>query len=268
MLKFYAFISAACAALTAILNLNSGLRLLWLVPISFISTFLGLFVLQGIIFLISILFVDVNKPPKHSRYYRLSTLLLLKLIVPLLRVKIHTTGVDKVPRDCRFLLVCNHLHDVDPAVIMYSLPFAELGFIGKKEIYRDMKFIGRVMHSLHGLPIDRENNRSAVLTIGAAAEFIKNDEASMSIFPEGYVSVSGKFQPFRNGAFKIAKKAHCPIVVATLKNTKQVVKNMFLRNTDVYFDVLDVVDTETVDALSTAELSERIHATMAENLEL
>ncbi len=267
MLKLYAIISAACAAMTALLGARTGFALFWRMPLSFFSTFLGLIVLQCLVFAVSVLLVNVNKSPKYVNYYRFSVITLLNLLVPLLRVKVHSTGTDSVPRDCRFLLVCNHLHDVDPAVIMYCLPFLELGFIGKKEIYRDMKFIGKAMHALHGLPLDRENNRSAVLTINAAAEKIKNDETSMSIFPEGYVSVSGKFQEFRNGAFKIAKKAHCPIVVATLKNTKQVVKNMFLRTTHVYFDVLDVIDTQTVDALTTAELSEQIHATMAENLE-
>ena len=129
-----------------------------------------------------------------------------------------------------------------------------------------MIFVSKAMHRLNGLPIDRENNRSAVLTISKAAEQIKDNTVSMGIFPEGYCSLSGELLEFRNGAFKIAKKAHCPIVVATIKNTRQIVSNMFRRKTDVYVDILDVIPSDKVDELSTAELGEIIHKQMSDNL--
>ncbi len=267
MLCLYAFLAAVLTALSAVINFSSGTHLLWILPVTFLGTYVGLIVLQLLIFVISTLLVDIKKPPKKSqKFYRFQVKILLEVLVPLLRVKIHATGLEIIPRDCRFLLVSNHLHDFDPAVFMYCMPDADLAFVGKKEIYTNMKFIGKAMHKLHGMPIDRENNRSAILTINAAAENIKNDIVSMAIFPEGYCSKTGELLPFRNGAFKIAKKAHCPIVVATLKNTKQIVKNMPFRKTNVYMDVLEVVSKDTVDQLSTAELGEHIHKLMSDNL--
>ncbi len=267
MLHLYTAISAICTVITALINLSAGLKLLWIVPVTFAGTFIGFILLQCLIFVITVLLIDVKKPPERfSKPFRFMVKLLLDVLVPIVRVKIHTTGLNKVPKSKRFLLVSNHLFDFDPAVFMYCMPEAELAFIGKKEIYKDLKFVAKAMHKLHGLPIDRENNRSAVLTINKAAETIKNDLASIAIFPEGYTSKTGELLPFRNGAFKIAKKAHCPIVVATIKNTRQIVKNMFFKKTDVYLDILAVVDETQVDALSTAELSDNIHALMAENL--
>lgn len=215
---------------------------------------------------IQILLVNVNKPPKDTKFFRTNIKIVLKILVPLLKVKIHATGLDKVPRDSRFLLVSNHLFDLDPAIFMYCLPDSELAFVGKKEIYKDMKFISKAMHKLHGLPIDRENNRSAILTIGKATENIKNDIVSMAIFPEGFCSLTGELLPFRNGAFKIAKKAKCPIVVGTLKNTRAIGKNYLRRTTHVYLDILDVVPADTVNELSTAELGDKIHKMMSDNL--
>ncbi len=267
MLYLYAAISALSSLISALTNLTSGLNLIWIVPITFISTYISLILLQLLITVIALACVDVNKPVlRSSKGFRFLIRILLDVLVPLFKVKIHSTGLSKVPTDCRFLLVSNHLFDVDPAVFMHALPNVEIGFIGKKEIYTNMKLVSRAMHMLHGLPIDRENNRSAVLTINAAAEKIKSDATSMAIFPEGYCSTTGELLPFRNGAFKIAKKAHCPIVVATVKNTRAVLKNMFRRTTDVYLDILTVIDKETVDELSTAELSEHIHKLMSENL--
>ena len=269
MLKLYLIFSATCAALSAALNPLAGLRLLYMVPLSFLSTLIGLIALHLIIVLAVLLLIDNKKPAgDSSRWYRLLIHLTLDLIIPLLGVKIHATGTEKVPKDRRFLLVSNHLHDIDPAVFMYALPSAELGFIGKKEIFAESKYfvVPKVMHVLHGLPIDRESPRNAVVTINTAAEKIKTDTASMAIFPEGYVSLSGELLPFRNGAFKIAKKAGCPIVVATIKNTKQFTKNMFRRRTDIYLDILEVIDAEAVKTGSTAELGNRVHAIMENNL--
>ena len=58
----------------------------------------------------------------------------------------------------------------------------------------------------------------------------------------------------RRTMIKIATKNGCKIVVCTLKGTKEIVKNMFRRHHDVYFDVLDVIDTAGIT--QTAELSE------------
>lgn len=267
MLKIFAIISALSSLLAALENLFKPLKLLWVVPTTFVSTYISLILLFALVLVIEILLTDVNKPIKHSsKAFRYLIEQLLCIAVPLLGVKIHATGLSKVPTNCRFLLVSNHLHDFDPAIFMYCLPKAELAFVGKKEIYTNMTFIAKAMHRLNGLPIDRENPRNAVATINKSAENITSNTVSMAIFPEGYCSLSGELLDFRNGAFKIAKKAHCPIVVGTLKNTKQIVKNMFRRKTDVYLDILEVVPAEMVDELSTAELGEKIHKLMSDNL--
>ncbi len=267
MLYLYAFISAVFTFVTALTNLNEGTKLIWLLPIAFLGTYIALIILQLLFFVIVTLLVNVKKPiEKCSKFYRFLVRILLRVLIPLLRVKIHATGLEKIPTNCRFMLVSNHLHDFDPAVFFDCLPNSDLAFIGKKDIYVTMKFIAKAMHKLNGLPIDRENNRNAILTINAAAEIIKKDTASVAIFPEGYCSLSGELLPFRNGAFKIAKKAKCPIVVATLKNTKQIVKNMPLKKTDVYLDILEVVSAKKVEELSTAELGDKIHKIMSDNL--
>jgi len=179
-------------------------------------------------------------------------------------VRIHTEGLDKVPDNTRFLFVCNHLDNFDPVVILSVLPDAQLGFIGKKEIYEKMKFVSKAMHKLHGLPIDRENNREAAKTIIKAVNLIKEDKVSVGIFPEGYASTTGELLPMRNGAFKIAYKADVPVVVAAISGTKKIVKNMFRRRTDVYFDVLEVIPKETLHELNSSDLGDKVSALMLE----
>ena len=254
------------AILAAVLSLGGalfgelGIHLLWQIPLTFIGSFLGFIILHELVFLIAILIVNTNSDnSKCSKFYRVHTETTLIILFKILNIHIHTSGLELVPENERFLLVSNHTYDFDPAVFMWAMPHSDLGFVGKKEIYTKMVFISKIMHKLNGLPIDRENNRNAIETINKAANFIKNDICSMAIFPEGYVSLTGELLPFRNGSFKIAKKAKCPIVVATLTDTRIILKNLFRRRTDIYMDVLTVIPTDEVEKLTTAELSEKIY---------
>lgn len=239
----------------------------WAVPLMLISVFLLLVILHILVLFVSALMINMKKPMKgRSRYWRTIANLSLPLVFKLARVHIHTSGLEKVPENTRFLLVCNHTHDFDPAVIISELPKAELGFVGKKEICDQLPLIAKIMHKLNGLFIDRENNREAAKTIVEAVRIIKADTASIAIFPEGYTSLDGELHSFRNGAFKIAYKANVPIVVCTLDGVPKIVKNMFIRRTDVYFDILETITPEDFADESTAELGERIYNLMLENI--
>ena len=242
-------------------------NLFWKIPLFSLAFFVALVLIHAIILGVSMLAVNLKKDNSRvSRYYRILALATVDLLFTTLDIRIHTTGLQKIPKDKRFLLVSNHTFDFDPAFFMRIMPKIDLGFVGKKEIYSDMIPIAKIMHKLNGIPLDRENNRNAVLTINRASEFIKNDVCCMGIFPEGYCSLTGELLPFRNGAFKIAKKAHCPIVVATISNTKIILKNLFRRHTDIYVDILAVIDTDEVDAKTTAELSEKIYPIIKTNM--
>ncbi len=241
----------------------------WLVPLMVVGGFLALVILHAIWFLLSFAFVSLNSDKeKGAGYYRFVLKHTLPLIVTLARVKINVTGMDldKVPTDRKMMFVCNHQHDFDPAVIWSVFPNNDIGFIGKKEIYKTMPLIAKVMHKLYGLPIDRENNREAAKTIIQAINYIKDDKASIALFPEGYTSLQCKLLPFRNGAFKIALKPKVPIVVCTLNGTRNIPKNMVWRGCTVDFKIIDVIYPEDYEGMNTNEIGDKIHAQMQEAL--
>jgi 1-acyl-sn-glycerol-3-phosphate acyltransferase len=231
----------------------------WQCPLYFCGILFALVAIHFGWVVLSVLLVDTNKSPdKASKYYRAIINATLPMFFKISGVKIHCEGLDKVPDDKRFLFVCNHIDNFDPIVILSVLPRAELGFIGKKEIYEKMPIVAKAMHKLHGLPIDRENNREAAKTIVKAVNVIKEDKASVGIFPEGYASLDGKLLPMRNGAFKIAYKAEVPIVVAVIDGTKPVRYNIFRRRTDVYFKVLEVISAEKLKEINSTELGDKV----------
>lgn len=239
----------------------------WLVPVLFAAGWLALIILHLAVFVILILLINPkSKPERMSRFYRWAIKVTLPLVFKIAGVRIHTTGYEKIPQNKRVLLVCNHIHDFDPVVIINELPHLELGFVAKKDIYVTLKLVAKAMNKLHCLPIDRENDREAAKTIIKATKLVKNDVVSIGVFPEGYTSRDGKLHDFRNGAFKIATKAECPIVVCTLTSTNEILKNLFKRKTDVYLDVAAVIDENDVAQMNTAQIGEKVHKIMEDSL--
>jgi 1-acyl-sn-glycerol-3-phosphate acyltransferase len=130
-----------------------------------------------------------------------------------------------------------------------------------------MFLVGKLMHKILCQLINRENDREALKTILRCVDILKNDQASVAVFPEGYTSMDEKLHPFRAGAFKIALKAKVPVVVCTLQNTQKIFHNALrLRPTDVHLHLLEVIPVEEVERLTAVELSHRVHKLMADDL--
>lgn len=259
MLYFYLVASAAL-----VLFLNNFYEIfkqpysIWLVPLLVLAFFVGFIILQLVLLLLIILTANTNKPNRCSKLFRFLLKHSLPIIIKLARVKINFKDIEKLDQSQRMLLVCNHQHDFDPAVILSAFPDAKLAFIGKKEIYTTMKFIAKAMHRIDSLPIDRENDREAAKTIIKATKLIKEDKASIALFPEGYVSPTCELLPLRNGSLKIATKTNVPIAVCVLNNTREIPKNICRRKTEVEFRFLGLITPEEYEGMNTSEIGEII----------
>ncbi len=240
----------------------------WLAPVLLCAFFLGLLLLQLLVFFAAILFTNVEKSAdKGAKFFHFMVKISLPVILTAALVKINKKGMEKpLPENTRMLFVCNHQHDFDPIIILTAFPDIEIGFIGKKEIYKTRPIVKRAMHRLHSLPIDRENDREAAKTIINAIKIIKEDKASIALFPEGYVSQNCELLPFRNGSLKIATKSNAPIVVCAINNTRALPKRIFRRPTTVEFRLIDVIYPEQFEGMNTQQIGDIIHTKMEEAL--
>lgn len=244
-----------------------GLNWLWMIPVLSLGfTLLGvLLAFLFLLFLASI--VDLKKEQQEdSKLYRKTVELYLQSALPPLRWHIKTTGMEKVPESGRFLLVCNHVSLADPVVLLRVFTGKQLAFISKKE-NQSMFLVGKVMHKMLCQPIDRENDKEALKTIIRCIQILREDKASVAVFPEGYIHEDKKLHHFRSGVFKIATKTGVPIVVCTLKNTKDAISNLLHhKRTDIQVTVLQTIQPEEYKGITTVELGERIYQMMAEDL--
>ena len=99
-------------------------------------------------------------------------------------------------------------------------------------------------------------------------EYIKEDKVSIGIFPEGSRSKDGQLQEFKPGAFKIAEKALCPVIVCSMKGTINIHKNWPWKKTEIYMDILDVIDPSIWKEKNTVEVSEYAHNLILNNITL
>lgn len=114
--------------------------------------------------------------------------------------------IDQQP--CIYL--CNHQHLVDLFTFSYALP-ANAVTLGKKDI-RTVPIFGWLYWLSGHIFIDRKNNQSAVATMKQAADRMVRERLSLMIFPEGTRSRGKGMQPFKKGAFYLARETGFPLL--------------------------------------------------------
>ncbi len=233
----------------------------------FVGTWLGLALIFFLVVVIACALVDQDAPQeKDSPFYRRLMYLAIEAALAVVGVRLETEGLEKTPKDGRFLLVSNHIYDLDPLVLHTCFQKSQLAFITKRENC-SMFVVGKLMHKTLCQPINRENDREALKTILKCIQILKNDQASVAVFPEGYTSLDRKLHHFRSGVFKIAQKANVPIVVCTVQDTYKAFANLKkLKTTKVKVHLLEVIPAEELQGLHTNEIADRVYQLMADDL--
>lgn len=252
---------------------KSWVKSIWAIPEIILCVALVYTIICAIhlVFFILVSFtIDDSKPPKKiTGIYRQVGFDTVKVFLDTMKVRVHSKNLDFVAEnvpDKKFMLVSNHLSMYDPLVYLLLYKKYKLAFVSKKENLK-IPFVGKYMNAVGCIGLDRDDNTAAVKSINKAADYIKSGKANMGIYPEGYVNTTGEpLMKFRNGAFKIAKKAGVPIIISTIKGT-DMIKHRFLRKTShVYVEVIGMITEEEVKQLNTNQLGEKVYQIMYDNL--
>ncbi len=128
------------------------------------------------------------------------------------RVVVH--GMENVHPDQPQVIVANHVSwfDVFAIAAVVEVPYH---FVAKKELER-VPFFGPAWKAAGHISIDRSDRERALASLQVAGEKIRRDRSAVIIFPEGTRSRSGRLQPFKKGAFQLARGSGVPIVPAVV----------------------------------------------------
>ena len=186
-----------------------ALSWLWVLPVSFLGSFL---VLAGLAFLFVVIMcqrVDTSVPQEHDDpFYRKMVYRYCEAIVWILRMKVHTTGMEKVPTDSRFLLVCNHLSLLDPVIVAAAVKRYEIAFMAKKELSGNGLF-KRFLLCIHTIFVSRHNSDMEAMRTSMRA--LRSGEV-LGIFPEGTRYHRGLMEEQEAGAAMIALRSGVPMI--------------------------------------------------------
>ncbi|MBQ2634016.1 MAG: 1-acyl-sn-glycerol-3-phosphate acyltransferase [Oscillospiraceae bacterium] len=248
-------ISAALAAALCLLLSYRGWAFAGMFALFALAAFAALWLLFALLLALLALFIDPAQPQvEDAPFYHRLVGYGMGLLLAVGRVRVHVRGLERLPQG-RFLLVCNHRSNYDPIALGWLLRHAQLAFVSKPENLR-IPVVGRILHRDRVMAIDRENDRAALKTILFAVDLIRRGASSVGIFPEGTRSSGAELLPFRNGAFKIAQRARCPVLVAVIRGSEQIRRRAPWRRTELWLDFASVIPAQQVAQMKTNEIGD------------
>ncbi len=148
---------------------------------------------------------DQSKAWKKARKY-VAGFFKAELVVS--GVKTTILGKENIPEGpCLF--VGNHRSYFD-ILIYHNYCGKEAGFMAKKELLK-VPLLGLYMDDMGCLFLDRNDIKQGLQTINQGADYMKQGH-SIILFPEGHRNQKDELLPFKEGGYKMAEKAKCPIV--------------------------------------------------------
>jgi 1-acyl-sn-glycerol-3-phosphate acyltransferase len=107
----------------------------------------------------------------------------------------------------------NHTSYMDTPVIFAALPF-QFRILARSVLW-PIPFIGWYLNCSGQIPIDTNNPRATLSSLGAGVKALRSGTA-LFVFPEGGRTQNGELKPFLSGAAYLAIRAQVPLVPMAL----------------------------------------------------
>ncbi|MBV7363976.1 1-acyl-sn-glycerol-3-phosphate acyltransferase [Actinomycetaceae bacterium TAE3-ERU4] len=181
-------------------------------------------------------------------------------------------GLEKLPQNEPYLVVCNHLSSFDGVSMVFFFWKAgvHIRLVGKHTAFK-FPVIGRFLSALGHIPIHRDSPQAKTIVDTCARHLSQGD--IVGLYPEGTTTRQKQYWPmtFKTGAARIALRTGCKIVPVVSWGNQQFFPRYsfiprFWRRPKMIFRALDPVETKqwskcfpdyTEDALA-RELSDHL----------
>mgnify|MGYP003295129376 CR=1 FL=1 len=174
-------------------------------------------------------------------------------------------GKEKLPKGQRFVLIGNHRSNFDSMLISEKLWRYDIAFITKDSNMK-IPWGNKFMRGLCYLPINREDLLQSLSQFKKASELIQNNVCSIGVFPEGKRQTDKAIGDFHEGAFNIAIKSGCPLVITINRNGEYIKKNFPWKTTKTNIEIIGVIPWEEICDKPAKAVSDMVHQLMYDAL--
>ena len=221
-----------------------------------IAGFFGGIIIEFIVVGTISLFVNRDKnrtKPSRWAYFWLSQG--IKCINYFSSVKCSVIGANKLPKNRKFVLVCNHRSNYDPMIIIEKFAIKQIAFISKESNFK-IPMVGPLLRASCYPGIDREDKEKSLEIIRKCTDFVANGVLSFGVFPEGTRQRKEIIGPFHEGVFNIAIRAKAPLVICAIKGTEKIKGRAPFRRTKIVLKVIGVVEPEELENHTAKSISD------------
>jgi 1-acyl-sn-glycerol-3-phosphate acyltransferase len=142
-------------------------------------------------------------------------------------IRVHTEGLENVPRGQPCIFMANHVSNLDPPVLLPQIPGRTAVFV-KSELMR-IPFIGMGMRMGGFVPVARGGSREGAMESIESASKVLASGVHITSFPEGTRSRTGKMLTFKKGPFYLAQQTGAPIIPVSIYGTETMMRKGSLK---------------------------------------
>ena len=121
--------------------------------------------------------------------------------------KIEYTGKENVPNGGGYIIICNHLSNIDPIVIAGAVK-EPIHYMAKAELFKN-PFLAFIFKHVNAFPVERGKGDTSAIDISVK---LIADSKIVGIFPEGTRSKDGNPLRPKSGAALVAKMTNADVL--------------------------------------------------------
>jgi len=177
----------------------------------------------------------------------------------------NVNGLENFPKKGAFVVVSNHTSLAD-IIILYRLN-RQFKWLAKESLFK-IPLFGWAMSACGYISLERGDHASIRDSFEKALKWLKKD-IPVLVFPEGTRSSEGHLGQFRNGAFKLALKAKCPVLPIVIKGSKTIIEKgswIMSGKTYIQLHVLPPIDVQPYEPDHFEKLNDKTRDVMAVKL--
>jgi 1-acyl-sn-glycerol-3-phosphate acyltransferase len=146
-------------------------------------------------------------------WYKIGKMFLWPWFIFYMRLEIK--GRENVPKKGGFILVSNHVSNLDPIALGLACP-GNVNFMAKEELFSNPIF-GWILWRVNCFPLKRKG--ADLWAIREAIRRVSRGGGGLLIFPEGTRSIDGKLGEGQKGVGFLVDKLNVPVIPAYVTGT-------------------------------------------------